>query len=105
MGNRFFWVIASLGIGLLQAWDSGAFAGRALIIGLTLAGILTPTATIAADTSHRVRLVALVVGAVLLVGARMLSPVALNTLHLALFPAAVYILFITGLVRGARQPA
>jgi hypothetical protein len=105
MGNRGYWVVASLGIGILQSWDSGAFSSGALVIALTMVGILLPTISIAMDIDHGFRIGALIAGCILLVAARMLAPVSLNTLHLALFPATVYIIFVKGLSLGAKQPA
>jgi hypothetical protein len=103
MGNKGVWVVASLGIGILQGWDSGAFSSGALVAALAIAGILALTAAIATPVHHGVRIAALAAGAVLLVVARIVAPVSLNTLHLALFPAAVYILFVKGLNLGARH--
>jgi hypothetical protein len=106
MRNRSFWFVASLGIGLLQGWDSGAFSSGLAPCLLTLAGIGLPTAAIAMTLSHATRIGALVVGAVLLVAARFAAPESLNALHLALFPAALYILIVRGLLSdGARQAA
>lgn len=97
MQHRSFWFAASLGLGLLQGWDSGAFSSGLLPLLLTLLGIGFPTAAIAMHLSNGARIAALVVGAVLLVGARVAAPDSLNALHLALFPAALYILILRGL--------
>ena len=101
-----FWVVISLAVGLLQAWDSGGFSSGLLVAALITAGIALPAATIATIVPHGLRIAALLVGAILLVGARLAAPVSLNGLHLALFPAALYILFLRGLAfDGQRQSA
>jgi hypothetical protein len=106
MQSRIFWFAASLGLGLLQGWDSGAFSSGLLPLALTLVGIGLPTVAIAVTRSDSARIGALVVGAVLLVGARLAAPGSLNALHLALFPAALYILILRGLFSdGQRQAA
>ena len=97
------WVVISLGVGLLQGWDSGGFSAGMFVAFLTAAGILLPAITIAMKVPHELRIVALAAGAILLVGARMAAPVSLNGLHLALFPAALYLLFLRGLLIHAQQ--
>jgi len=94
MSRQGFWLVISLAVGMLQAWDSGGFSSGPLVAALIVVGIALPAATIAARVPHEVRIAALVVGAILLVGARLAAPVSLNGLHLALFPAALYILFL-----------
>jgi hypothetical protein len=106
MQKRGFWVAASLAVGLLQAWDSGAFASGPVVLLLTIAGLTIPTAAIAMRSPDIVRIAGLAVGALLLVGARMVAPGPLNALHLALFPAALYILFLRGVLPdGQHQSA
>jgi hypothetical protein len=103
MSRQGFWVVISLAVGLLQVWDSGGFASGPFVAVLSAAGIALPAAAIAARVSHEVRIAALVVGAILLVGARLAAPVSLNGLHLALFPAALYILFLRGIAFDGHQ--
>jgi hypothetical protein len=103
MQMRKFWIGASLGIGLLQAWDSGAWSSGTGPLWLTAAGIALPTASLAVRVPHGLRLAALILGALLLVVARVVAPAPLNTLHLALFPAALCILFMDRFAAG-RQP-
>jgi hypothetical protein len=98
-----FWVAVSLASGLLQAWDAGGFVVGRLAAVVTLAGLVFPMATIALRVPHGVRIAALVVGAILLVVARLTSPVSLNGLHLTLFPAAVYILVLRGFTFDGHQ--
>jgi|SoiMethySBSTD1v2_1073268.scaffolds.fasta_scaffold1989917_2 hypothetical protein len=100
MKNKGFWVAAALSVGLLQTWDSGAFAGEGWIAALALVAVLAPVASIAVDAGQGVRILALVFGAVLLVLARVGSPEPLNAVHLALLPAALYILVVQGLPQG-----
>ena len=103
MQRPWFWVVVSLVLGLLQAWDAGGFAMGRLVAVVTLAGLVFPIATIALRVPHGVRIGALALGAILLVVARLSSPVSLNGLHLALFPAAVYILVLRGLTFDGHQ--
>jgi hypothetical protein len=103
MLQRGFWTAASLGIGLLQAWDSGALTAGPATALLTVAGIIVPTATIAMRMPNVVRIAALLAGALLLLIARILAPTALNAVHLALFPAALYILFLRGFFADGQQ--
>jgi len=90
--TRTFWTVLSAVGGLLQAWDSGAFAAGSLVAVLALAGIAIVSAAIAVTTNGTVRLTALVAGFVLLTLARVVAPFSLNTLHLALFVPAIYML-------------
>ena len=101
MKTRGFWVVAALSVGLLQTWDSGAFAGAGWIAALALVGVLAPVASIAVDVSQGLRILALVFGAVLLALARVGSAEPLNAVHLALLPAALYILVVQGPPQGA----
>jgi hypothetical protein len=103
MQGRWFWLTASLGVGLLQAWDAGAMSAGVPVLLLTVAGIALPCSTIAMRMPHGGRMLALAAGALLLVAARTLAPASLNGLHLALFPATFYILVARGLVRDGQQ--
>ena len=94
MSRQGSWIVISLAVGLLQALDAGGFACGPFVAVLTAAGVAIPAVAIAARVPHEVRVAALVVGAILLVGARLAAPVSLNGLHLALFPAALYIVFL-----------
>jgi hypothetical protein len=92
-----FWMVAALGVGLLQTWDSGAFAVGGWVSALALLGVLAPVVSIALDVGRGVRIGALLFAAVALTLARWSSPAPLNALHLALLPAALYILVVQGL--------
>ena len=102
--TRAFWGFLSLLVGLLQAWDSGAFGTGVPVVALTLAGIGIPAAAIAV-TNQNVRFASLAAGFLLLTIARMISPVSLNTLHLALFVPAIYMFWVCRWleVPGARR--
>jgi hypothetical protein len=93
MGNRTLWVTGSLIMGFLQSWDSGGLQAPPFAQGLIAAGILAPAAAIALSQNFFVRLSALVGAALLLLWARMITPVSLNTLHLGLMVPAMFILF------------
>ena len=103
MSRQGLWVAISLAVGLLQAWDSGGFSSGPLVAALIVVGGALPAVAIAARASHEVRITVLVVGAILLVGARLAAPVSLNGLHLALFPAALYILFLRRMAFDGQQ--
>jgi uncharacterized membrane protein (UPF0136 family) len=92
MRNRMFWVVATLGLGLLQAWDSNAFEAEPATIALVIAAVALGTTAISRP-GRVVQIAALVLGALLLAAARATSQVPLGGLHLALFPSAVYVLF------------
>lgn len=94
--NKTPWVVGSLLIGFLQSWDSGALQAGPLAQTLIAAGVLAPALAIAASEHVGVRLAALVAAAILLTWARMVAPVSLNTLHIALFVPAMFILFVSG---------
>lgn len=96
MQNKTLWVVGSLLMGFLQAWDSGALQAGPLAQTLIVIGVLTPALAIAASENFGVRIGALVAAAILLVWARMVAPVSLNTLHIALFVPAMFILFVSG---------
>ena len=89
---RSVWALLSAVMGLLQAWDSGAFGAGPLVLVLTLAGIGLVSVAIAGTTNQNVRMTALASAFVLLTLARMAAQFALNTLHLALFVPAIYML-------------
>jgi hypothetical protein len=96
MQNRTLWVAGSLLFGFMQAWDSGALQAGALAQSLIVAGLLAPPLAIAVSENFAVRLGALISAAILLVAARMVAPVSLNALHIALFVPAMFILFVSG---------
>lgn len=97
--SKGFWAAASAVLGLLQAWDSGALKAGISAQALIAVGLAVPVLSIATATDRRVSVAALIIGAALLTWARMIAPNPLNTLHLALFVPAIYILFVSGLAR------
>jgi hypothetical protein len=103
--NRVFWMLASLAVGVLQAWDSGVLWAGAGAQTLTAIGLLAPIVAIGVTEDFRIRIVALASGALLLVWARAIAAVPLNTLHLALFVPALYILFVSGMARTLARGA
>lgn len=92
--KKAFWVAASLVMGFLQAWDSGALQAEGFARVLIATGILLPAVAIGAPVGQGVRIAALLVAAVILVWARMIASTSLNGLHLALFVPALYILIV-----------
>ena len=90
--TRAFWAVLSVVVGLLQVWDSGAFGAGLMVGALALSGITVVAAAIGISANHAFRLTALVAGFALLTAARVMAPSSLNTLHLALFVPAVYLL-------------
>lgn len=95
MKHGWLWLVVSVAVGGLQAWDSGAWAAGTMVAVLTGAAIAIVAVSLVVKVSFLVRVIALIVGVVLLTVARMLSPVSLNELHLSLFPAALVILFLS----------
>jgi hypothetical protein len=101
--SRTLVAVGSLLVGLLQAWDSGALQAGLTAQVLIVIGIVMPAAAIVAPMGQGVRIGSVIVAALLLVAARMVSPVSLNALHLALFAPALYILVVTGLQNAATR--
>ena len=101
--SRTLVAVGSLLVGLLQAWDSGALQAGLAAQGLIVLGILMPVAAIVAPVAQGVRMASLVCAALILVWARMIAPISLNTLHLALFAPALYIFVVGGLQNAATK--
>jgi hypothetical protein len=92
MRSRFVWSSAALVISALQAWNAGGFAAGGPVLALVIGAIVVPAAAIAFPSDPRVQFGAIVCSLVLLTVARIVSPVPLNTLHLAaVFPAVVLV--------------
>ena len=88
-------------LGVLQAWDSDAFeAGLSIVLLVSLAIPLTPIALlIQSKQEYMVGMVgALVLALILLLLARLLSPIPLPGLFLILVPAVMSLIF-AGLIR------
>lgn len=93
MLNRWVIIAISVVMGALQAWDSGvlrAGTGIQLLVG---AAIALPVVALLATNSSGVHALAVTGAFVLLTIARLISPVALPTLHLVAFIPAVLIFF------------
>ena len=105
MRNRMVWAMGSLVAGLLQAWDSNAFVAGGLATVLAVAGIALPAAAIAASAGRGAALAGVITGAVLLIAARVISPVSMNAVHIALFVPAIYVFFVSRLESLSRRSA
>ncbi len=79
-------------LGLLQAWDSGAFSAGSTVLVLVLVAIAIPVATLILLRNGRLALVAVLIAAALTVVGRILSPVPLPELTLAIvFPGMLVV--------------
>ena len=85
-------------LGNLQAWDSNVHEAGLLIMLLVSLAIPLPPIALLVPFEQKYMVGALVVSLILLVFARMLSPVPLPGLFLILVPAAMGLIF-TGLIR------
>lgn len=103
MRDERIWTLVVGLLGILQAWDSGVLTAGTLPLLLSVAALGGVFASLVGSNSYPLRLAVLVLGAVLLVAARLTAPAALNGLHLALFPAAIMIL-LTGTRNQGRLP-
>src|SRR5574341_2309556 len=81
-----------LTIGLLQAWDSHAFAAGRLIAVMAIAAVVIPATAAIMATRAAIHWVAIVATALLAFGARMLSPIPLPELGLLVVIAAIALL-------------
>jgi preprotein translocase subunit SecG len=96
-------VVALVG-GTMQAWDSNVFAAPASIIVLVMIAVVLPAAALL-TRSGVVRIGALVGAALLLVAARVSSPLTHNTLHMATLIAALCIFADWRLANPLRKDA
>jgi hypothetical protein len=85
-------------LGCLQAWDSGVLASGPLAKVLACAGIAIPALAAVMRASFSGTLAAVVVSAVLLIAARVVSPIPLPELLLVSVIAAL-LLFVPAAVR------
>jgi hypothetical protein len=104
MQNRMVWVLLTVLVGGLQALDSGTLRAGSGAQALIVLGIAAPAVALALTDRWAVWVTALVVGAGLLVWARVISPVSLNTLHIGLLVPAMYVLFVSRLERRVADP-
>jgi hypothetical protein len=85
-------------LGNLQAWDSKVYeAGLVIVLLVSLATALPPVALLS-PISQQYMLGAFALSLILLVAARLLSPIPLPGLFLILVPAAMGLIF-TGLIK------
>jgi hypothetical protein len=85
-------------LALAQAWDSGVFDASPIVIGTVIVAIVLPVAAVFLTARLDIYVAALVLGFLLLLTARIISPEPLPELFLALVPFAVLGL-LTGLQR------
>ena len=104
MQNRMVWVLLTVLVGALQALDSGALRAGSGAQALIVLGIASPAVALALTGRWAVWVTALVVGAGLFVWARVISPVSLNTLHIAMLVPAMYVLFVSRLEKKVADP-
>jgi len=97
-------IVAALAavLGLLQAWDSGAFSAGSTILVLVLVAIAIPVATLILFRNGGLALVAVLIAAVLTVVARILSPVPLPELTLAVVFPGMLVVF-TSMAEAKRE--
>lgn len=87
--SRRFIALAVLVLGVLQAWDSGAFGTGPLVATLALVGVALAGLPLLVSREVRVWLAGVILSALVLTIARIVSPVSLNTLHLIAFAGAI----------------
>ncbi|HEX2452516.1 MAG TPA: hypothetical protein VHI99_02365 [Vicinamibacterales bacterium] len=92
--SRVLWAGLALVLGILQAWDSGAYAAGATVAALATTAILVAALAVAVTTDVRVRGGALAAGFLLLTWARIISPASLNGLHVSLVVPAFCLIAI-----------
>lgn len=86
-GFRWFSALVILVLGLLQAWDSHILASSSLVKAITIAAVVVLASSVRLGRTASARLSIVAAGALLLVAARILSPVRLPELLLILLPA------------------
>jgi hypothetical protein len=85
-------------LGILQAWDSNVFeAGLGIVLLVSLALPLAPIALLA-QVKQQYMVGALVLALILLLLARLVSPIPLPGLYISLVPAAMGLIF-AGLIQ------
>lgn len=95
--NRSWLAAACLGIGLLQAWDSGVLASAPWIQMLVALAVVVPPVVWGTRLPFGVQALAVAGAFVLLTIARVGSSAPLPTLHLAAFPPALLVFVLRGL--------
>lgn len=89
------WIVAGICVvmGVLQAWDSGVLGAGAGIQALVGVAIALPVVALLSTDRYGIHALAVAASFVLLTVARIVSPVALPTLHIVAFIPAVVIFF------------
>ena len=93
MLNKWIIVAISIVMGMLQAWDSGVLGAGTGIQLLVGAAIALPVVALLVTDGYGMHALAVAGAFVLLTIARVISPVALPTLHIVAFIPAVLIFF------------
>ena len=91
--NRWIWSAIIVGMGLLQAWDSGVLRAPGAIQALVVLAIALPALTVVTTESYGRQALSVAASFVVLTIARIVSPVPLPTLHIISFVPAVLIFF------------
>lgn len=105
MQNRLLWAALTVIVGGLQALDSGALQAGSGAQVLIAVGIAAPALALALTGKWEVWVTALVVGAGLLVWARVISLVPLNALHIGAMVPGMYIFFVCRLEKPMADSA
>jgi hypothetical protein len=92
-------------IGLLQAWDSHAFAASRLITGMAVAAVAIPALAALLTTRPAIYWMAIITTGVLAFGAKMVSPTPLPELGLLTLIVALALLAPAMLDRGRQVSA
>lgn|SRR5512145_446113 len=89
------WILAVICalMGALQAWDSGVLSATLGVQALVAAAILLPVVALTSTDSDGLQALSVATAFVLLTIARIVSAVALPTLHIVAFIPAVVIFF------------
>jgi hypothetical protein len=85
-------------LGNLQAWDSNVYEAGLLIVLLVSLAIPLPPIALLLDVEQKYMIGALVCSFILLVLARVISPIPLPELYIILLPAAMGLVF-TGILQ------
>ena len=103
--RRWLFAIATLALGALQAWDSGILASTPGPQALTLVAILALASGALLAPTRGLYLAAMLVAAVLLIAARMISPTPLPELLLVVVFGVPALLGLAGIEMEARRGA
>jgi hypothetical protein len=100
--NKWIVVVVAVGMGSVQAWDSGTLQAPVWVQGMIGLAILAPAVAVVATDHFGWHAAAVALAFVLLTVARLLAPVPLPTLGLvAFFPAMI--IFLSKAIEGGRR--